>query len=149
MSATHFVFLVQRRNKWICALKTSLKDVSIYGPSGAPPPDAGPTQYTLVPWEEAQHMPYTKEEDTGKGIMEPLIPKGAYQFQDRNAVILDDSRDVFNESSELHMTNPRQRVPPHPPAGDAAGAGETRPQGSSGRRQAGGGEMYEMSSQPR
>lgn len=45
---------IQRRNKWICALKNALADCEIYGPGGAGNPDPGedaPTKYTLVPYE--------------------------------------------------------------------------------------------------
>ena len=42
--------IAKRRNKWMCALKTALAEVKIYGPSGNP--DAPPTvsRYTKVPW---------------------------------------------------------------------------------------------------
>jgi hypothetical protein len=45
---------VQRRNKWICALKEALKACSIYGPSDAgnpSPPPADPVRYMQVPFE--------------------------------------------------------------------------------------------------
>lgn len=44
---------VQRRNKWICALKEALAELKIYGPggSGNPAPDpAAPIEYTQVPY---------------------------------------------------------------------------------------------------
>jgi hypothetical protein len=44
---------VQRRNKWICALKQALKDCPIYGPgdNGNPsPPPADPVRYMEVPF---------------------------------------------------------------------------------------------------
>lgn len=48
---------VQRRNKWVCMLKSVLSELQIWGPGDAgdpspPPPD--PTRYTLVPWEEVR-----------------------------------------------------------------------------------------------
>ncbi|BGP00641.1 hypothetical protein NBRC10513v2_006440 [Rhodotorula toruloides] len=48
---------VQRRNKWVCALKVALAELQIFGPAGAgdpspAPPD--PTPYTQVPWEEVK-----------------------------------------------------------------------------------------------
>lgn len=45
---------VQRRNKWICALKEALKDCAIFGPgdNGNPsPPPADPVRYMQVPFE--------------------------------------------------------------------------------------------------
>ncbi|BGP26947.1 mechanosensitiveion channel MscS domain containing protein [Rhodotorula toruloides] len=48
---------VQRRNKWVCALKVALAELQIFGPAGAgdpapAPPD--PTPYTEVPWDEVK-----------------------------------------------------------------------------------------------
>lgn len=42
--------IAKRRNKWMCALKTALAEVKIYGPNGDPdaPPKVSP--YTKVPW---------------------------------------------------------------------------------------------------
>ena len=42
----------KRRNKWICALKSSLAKVKIYGPDGNPDAKPSPTPYTLVPYED-------------------------------------------------------------------------------------------------
>lgn len=42
--------IAKRRNKWLCALKTALAEVKIFGPSGNPhaPPEV--SRYTEVPW---------------------------------------------------------------------------------------------------
>lgn len=47
----------QRRTKWICALKTAMAELEIYGPGGAGDPAPGapdPVQYTKVPWDEVK-----------------------------------------------------------------------------------------------
>lgn len=48
---------VQRRNKWVCALKVALAELQIFGPAGAGDPAPGPPDpapYTEVPWEEVK-----------------------------------------------------------------------------------------------
>jgi len=57
-----------------------------------------------VPWDEvkAEEEAALQEEST-----EPKMPIGGWQLLDRNALIMD-SGDVFGESDELHMTNPRR-----------------------------------------
>ena len=45
---------VKRRNKWICALKTSLAELKIFGPTGNPDAEAPPKKYTEIPWEEVR-----------------------------------------------------------------------------------------------
>lgn len=97
---------VQRRNKWICALKGALKDLKIFGPSGDPAAPADPKEYTQVPWDEvvakknqAAAQPTTRE---------PLIPKGDFHLIDKNQVVLDQSQDVYGEGREMGMTAPKQ-----------------------------------------
>jgi hypothetical protein len=105
----------QRRNKWICALKNALHQTQIWGPGGNP--DSGPEEpkrITLVPYESLENqssgdikMPiptHSHEGTTGSGRG---VPKGDWAFSDKNAVILDDSRDVFGETEELHMPTPQ------------------------------------------
>lgn len=105
----------QRRNKWVCALKTSLHAVQIFGPSGNPSAPAGPKEITLVPYSgpggdgnmEDISMPlpsHVHEGTTGSGHG---VPRGDWKFADKNAVLLDDSRDVFGEHEELHMPTPQ------------------------------------------
>jgi hypothetical protein len=98
---------VQRRNKWICALKTALKECKIFGPGGDPnaPPD--PTEYTQVPWDEvrAKKEKAAHPEATAR---EPLIPRSNYQLTDKNQVVLDQSQDVFGEAKDMAMTAPKQ-----------------------------------------
>ncbi|KAI0699236.1 hypothetical protein BC835DRAFT_1268062 [Cytidiella melzeri] len=77
----------KRRNKWICALKLSLAKVKIFGPAGDPNAKAGPTPYTLVPYE---HVPQDSAAHPTNGSMsslsEPRIPE-AWTFSDHNAVM--------------------------------------------------------------
>ncbi|KZV95105.1 hypothetical protein EXIGLDRAFT_672416 [Exidia glandulosa HHB12029] len=97
----------KRKNMWICALKQALSDCKIYGPSGDPAAPAGVQQVTMVPYEppaEAGHQ-------RAPTLEEPLIPRGNYNLADKNAVIADDSLDVYDERDELHMTNPRPTMP--------------------------------------
>ncbi|WWD17790.1 hypothetical protein CI109_102232 [Kwoniella shandongensis] len=99
---------VQRRNKWICALKMTLADLKIWGPGGAgnPAPDpAEPTQYTLVPWDEV------------KSQAAPAVPKSESppptfasataipNLMDRRAAVNDPTQDIWNESAELEGLN--------------------------------------------
>ena len=74
----------KRRNKWICALKTSLAEVKIFGPKGNPKAIPPPERRTLVPWDEvkAKDEAALQEEPT-----EPKMPIGGWQLLDRNAVI--------------------------------------------------------------
>jgi hypothetical protein len=104
---SHAKTTVQRRNKWICALKTALKECKIFGPSGDPNAPADPTEYTQVPWNEVR----AKKEKAAQpeaDIREPLIPRGNYQLTDKNQVVLDQSQDVFDEGKEMAMTGPKQ-----------------------------------------
>ena len=46
------VLSATRRNKWITALKTALKEAEVYGPKGPPDPPPPVDRVTLVPWEK-------------------------------------------------------------------------------------------------
>ncbi|KAG8758778.1 hypothetical protein FRC14_007427 [Serendipita sp. 396] len=99
---------VQRRNKWICALKAALKETKVFGPSGDPSAPADPKEYTQIPWEEVKakkEMAAHPDEYPGR---EPLIPRGTFQLVDRNQVILDQGQDVFGEGKDMGMTSPKQ-----------------------------------------
>ncbi len=76
--------VAKRRNKWICALKLSLAKVKIFGPGGDPDAKAGPTPYTLVPYEPEPREPHRQE--TSGTLTEPRIPE-AWTFSDHNAVM--------------------------------------------------------------
>ncbi|OSD01247.1 hypothetical protein PYCCODRAFT_1412753 [Trametes coccinea BRFM310] len=103
----------QRRNKWICALKTSLKKVKIYGPKGDPDAPAGPQKLTLVPYDEVKaeeeeakaHAPPHSKEPSSADLR---VPGSEWTFADPNAAIVDASQDVFGENEQLYMTGPRQ-----------------------------------------
>ncbi|KAI0645507.1 Mechanosensitive ion channel-domain-containing protein [Trametes meyenii] len=101
----------QRRNKWICALKTSMDKVKIFGPDGDPKAAAGTTKYTLVPYEEflrKEHETAHLEPERPGGMQELRIPTAAWAFADQNSAIVDPSQDVFGENDQLYMTGPRQ-----------------------------------------
>ncbi|WWC99777.1 hypothetical protein V866_006682 [Kwoniella sp. B9012] len=97
---------VQRRNKWICALKMALADLKIWGPAGAgnPEPDpAEPVQYTLVPWEEVKAA--TAPASSSKPESPPPTFASATavpNLMDQRGVVNDSSQDVFDEQDELN-----------------------------------------------
>jgi len=107
----------KRRNKWICALKASLAKIKMFGPDGNPDAKAPPTPYTLVPYEDIKKehgygTPPPMPTPSGS-LQERTIPVG-YSFSDPNAVMLDDTIDVFGEPDELTRRGPSD------PAGGAA-----------------------------
>jgi len=104
----------KRRNMWMCALKTTLKEVGIFGPKGDPSAPAAPTQYTLVPWEEANPKNSEPKPDPG-GLKEPVLPKTDYNFSDKNASLRDNADNIYGDDQEdLDLTNPRQAPSPRP-----------------------------------
>jgi hypothetical protein len=78
--------IAKRRNKWICALKTVLSEVKIYGPGGNPDPPPSTTRYTKVPWETVQAA---DRQAAGQATHTPELPVpiGGWQLTDKNAVI--------------------------------------------------------------
>ncbi|KAH9858627.1 Mechanosensitive ion channel-domain-containing protein [Lenzites betulinus] len=108
----------QRRNKWICALKSSMDKVKVYGPAGNPNATSGPAKYTLVPYEEV-----LRTEEAARGAPPPMptpgtlhemhIPTAQWAFTDPKNAIVDPSQDVFDENDQLYMTRPR--MPAEPP----------------------------------
>lgn len=99
----------KRRNKWICALKSALAEVKIYGPSGDPNAESGPTKYTEVPWKDVQEQERRAAREKGHEVETP-VPAGGWRLADKNAALLDDSDAVYGESSELHMPTPRRNL---------------------------------------
>lgn len=94
----------KRRNKWICALKSVLADLHIYGSAGNP--DEGPVinRYTKVPWEKVE------ADDRKKTAEKPSVsaePVGGWHLSDSNIIVGGAEDDVFGEADELHMTSPR------------------------------------------
>lgn len=78
-------YLAKRRNKWICALKTALGELKVYGPKGNP--DAGPstTRYTRVPWELVQAQ---DREEAGKDTpSEVHVPSGGWHLRGNSDMI--------------------------------------------------------------
>ncbi|WWC58465.1 uncharacterized protein I303_101007 [Kwoniella dejecticola CBS 10117] len=92
---------VQRRNKWVCALKMTLADLKVWGPAGAgnPDPDAAePTQYTLVPWEEVKGATAKPESPPPTFATATAVPN----LMDQRGVVNDAAVDVFDEHDELN-----------------------------------------------
>jgi len=96
----------KRRNKWICALKTALADVKIFGPKGNPKKVSGPNKYTLVPWDEVQAGERNALQAESAKPDEQKMPASGWQLSDKNVTIVGDSGNVFDDSDELHMANP-------------------------------------------
>ncbi|KAI0092959.1 Mechanosensitive ion channel-domain-containing protein [Irpex rosettiformis] len=92
----------KRRNKWVCALKLSMAKVKIFGPGGDPDAKAGPTPYTLVPYEPNRDEPL--RQNSSGTLTEPRIPE-VWTFSDHNAVMFDATQDVFGEAEEVKYTN--------------------------------------------
>ena len=112
--------IAKRRNKWICALKTALKEVKIYGPSGDP--DAAPvSRYTKVPWSII-HADDQQVGDEKKTDLDPHHSQTSrWQLGDENAairtlyffflldrqkifivsIIVDSADDVFGDPKEV------------------------------------------------
>jgi hypothetical protein len=123
---------VQRRNKWICALKAALKECKIHGPSGDPGAVAPPSEVTLVPWEEFKASKASPDADTLDN-REPRIPRGEYQFADRNQIVLDQGQDVWGETREMNMTAPKQTARPQQRHGDPRPTAESAFAGQGGQ----------------
>lgn len=78
-------YLAKRRNKWICALKTALGELKVYGPKGNP--DTGPstTRYTRVPWELVQAQ---DREEAGKDTSSEVhVPRGGWHLRGNSDMI--------------------------------------------------------------
>lgn len=85
-------FSAKRRNKWICALKTALAEVKIFGPTGDPNPAPSVTRYTQVPWDtvlyEDRKAAAEKEAEKGTGVpRSPLAGGSGWKLRDKNAEI--------------------------------------------------------------
>ncbi|KAG9078412.1 hypothetical protein FRC06_008379 [Ceratobasidium sp. 370] len=99
----------KRRNKWICALKTSMAEVKVFGPKGDPSSKVPPTKYTQMPWEEFRASEHAEMPMSDAAGREPRIPRGEWSFTDRDAIILDRGQNVFDEADELGMAQPESR----------------------------------------
>lgn len=94
----------KRRNKWICALKSILGEVGIYGPGGNPDGPPSTARYTQIPWEEFKAM------ERGSPMpRSPILPRpaGGWRLSDAHAVG-DGADNVFDESEEMSMPNPQR-----------------------------------------
>ncbi|KAG9046286.1 hypothetical protein FS837_004683 [Tulasnella sp. UAMH 9824] len=131
----------KRRNMWICCLKQSMGEVGIFGPSGNPNAASGPTQYTLVPWEEVNQPNKSPAEGGGGTIREPLIPRTDFNLADKNAALKDSADDIWGEGSELNLTNPKQ-MPTRPTVLPSSSTGPRNRSRANTRR--GTAEEYEM-----
>lgn len=98
----------KRRNKWVCALKTTLAEVAIYGPGGNPDKLASPKRYTEVPWDVVKEED-RKREETEKakvtGIPEPAVPYAGWHLTDREVEFHDQIADVFGETEEMFTSS--------------------------------------------
>ncbi|KZP03647.1 hypothetical protein FIBSPDRAFT_879262, partial [Athelia psychrophila] len=102
----------QRRNKWICALKSAMKEVKVFGPKGDPGAIPDPVRQTQVPWEEVKHKAEVAARAGAKAPdVDTKMPVAGWNLADKNAVI-EDVGDVFGEADQLNMTNPSNHPPP-------------------------------------
>jgi len=99
----------KRRNKWICALKTILGDLKIYGPKGNPSPPPGVTRYAKVPWEIIEREDQKKDFEASQTTSD-RPPTVGWNLSDKNAPILDDGNDVFGDADQLHMPHPQRGI---------------------------------------
>lgn len=97
----------QRRNKWICALKSALAASKIYGPSGDPNAVAGPQEITLVPFEKSNSPVGFPEPQHSVGS-DVALGRTDWQFSDKNAALLGSSGNIFGEEEETRMPSPAQ-----------------------------------------
>ncbi|KAF9012331.1 hypothetical protein BDQ17DRAFT_1232693 [Cyathus striatus] len=78
----------KRRNKWICALKTALAEVKIFGPKGNPDSPPGISRYTKVPWDIIDAKDRRGAEEKGRGSEASIaLPPGGWQLRDKNTTI--------------------------------------------------------------
>lgn len=85
---TNCPIIAKRRNKWICALKTILSELNIYGPAGGPELAPPVTRYTQVPWEQVQaneRKAAKAAEDTA--MLHGDVPTGGWRLSDKNAAL--------------------------------------------------------------
>lgn len=92
---------VRRRNKWICALKTSLAELKIFGPGGNPVKEASTTMYTQMPWDEFLLLKRDEEARQAAAAfqkhVETKIPKTDYSLQDKNALLMSSNAAAFGD----------------------------------------------------
>ncbi|KAF8973263.1 hypothetical protein BDZ97DRAFT_1780386 [Flammula alnicola] len=91
----------KRRNKWICALKTILADIKIYGPSGDPNPPPAVSRYTKVPWDIIDSEDRKTHQKASEPIEFPRPLVDGWKLDDKNAAIVDNTDDVFGDSDEV------------------------------------------------
>ncbi|KAL1748755.1 Mechanosensitive ion channel-domain-containing protein [Schizophyllum fasciatum] len=100
----------KRRNKWVCALKTMLGEVGIYGSKGNPDVAPSAKRYTQVPWELVQEEDRKREEEEKarvKGVPEPVLPFVGWRLADKDAQYHDPIAGVFGETTEMYTTSSR------------------------------------------
>ncbi|KAI4526439.1 hypothetical protein K525DRAFT_259127 [Schizophyllum commune Loenen D] len=98
----------KRRNKWVCALKTMLAEVGIYGPKGNPDAPPPPKRYTEVPWDQVQEDDRKREEEEKarvKGVPEPILPFVGWRLADEKAQYHDPIAGVFGETGEVFTSS--------------------------------------------
>lgn len=91
---------VKRRNKWICALKTALGELKIFGPKGNPDAAPSTTRYTEVPWELVEAK--DREDATKLHQAQVQVPAGGWQLRDNNDVIGEYSFEMYMHEMSAH-----------------------------------------------
>lgn len=77
----------KRRNKWICALKSILGELKIYGPSGDPSPPPAVSRYAKVPWEIIDAEDRKKSQNAAHAVAPGHQPLDGWNLTDKNAAI--------------------------------------------------------------
>ncbi|KAK7057174.1 serine/threonine protein kinase [Favolaschia claudopus] len=97
----------KRRNKWLCALKTALAEVEIYGPAGKPPAEPGDATAPQMP------VPEGGWQLTGNNAaIRELLSRSSFLLNDA-CLPVGGEDDIFSDPDELHMTSPRRQQTPH------------------------------------
>ncbi|KZT41490.1 hypothetical protein SISSUDRAFT_981708 [Sistotremastrum suecicum HHB10207 ss-3] len=92
---------VKRRNMWICALKTALAELKIFGPAGDTSAPAAPQKITMVPYEEVVAKENKPASPPKTGLQETTIPRGEWQFSDKHNVFADPAQDALEHGEEV------------------------------------------------
>ncbi|KIL66205.1 hypothetical protein M378DRAFT_186034 [Amanita muscaria Koide BX008] len=89
---------VMRRNKWLCALRTALAEIKMFGPKGDPNALPATTRYTEVPWELIKEEDERTAAQMKASVEHGSFLQGEWQLSDRHTAMLDSADEVFGEA---------------------------------------------------
>ncbi|CCM01460.1 uncharacterized protein FIBRA_03513 [Fibroporia radiculosa] len=109
-----------RRNKWISALKSAMDKAKIFGPKGNPNAIPSAERVTLVPWEQVEaedkkklakaEVEEARHQHSGS-LQELRAPSAHWNLTDKEAIILDDTQDVFGDANSVASISPTPSRP--------------------------------------